>query len=229
MRNVLILEDHPDTRRWLCSIAEQALGAVSITEAATLEQARTALQEQHFNLALLDISLPDGSGISLIQEMRQNASETFIVVVSIFDDDDHLFQALQAGAGGYLLKDQADRKLVAQLQGIATGSPPLSPGIARRILRHFQDGAPEQPPPAEQMAPPARGLLSEREVEVLGLLAKGMNRADIGRLLGITANTAAVHIKSIYRKLNVSGRAEATLEAINMGIIRSGSETGTND
>ncbi|MCC5859023.1 MAG: response regulator transcription factor [Ectothiorhodospiraceae bacterium] len=229
MRNVLILEDHPDTRRWLCSIAEQALGTVSITEAATLEQARATLQEQHFNLALLDISLPDGSGISLIQEMRQHAPETFIVVVSIFDDDDHLFQALQAGAGGYLLKDQADRKLVEQLQGIAAGSPPLSPGIARRILRHFQDSAPEQPPPVEHMAPPARGLLSEREVEVLGLLAKGMNRADIGRLLGITANTAAVHIKSIYRKLNVSGRAEATLEAINLGIIRSGSGTGTND
>lgn len=227
MRNVLILEDHPDTRRWLCTIAEEAMGTISITEAATLEQARVALSQQHFNLALVDISLPDGSGISLIQEMRQQTPETFIVVVSIFDDDEHLFQALQAGAGGYLLKDQAARKLIEQLKGIAAGSPPLSPGIARRILRHFQDNAPE--PVAEVSAQSTRGLLSDREIEVLGLLSKGMNRADIGRLLGISANTAAVHVKSIYRKLNVSGRAEATLEAINLGIIQPNRDTATND
>ncbi len=229
MRNVLILEDHPDTRGWLCTIAKEAMGTIRITEAATLEQARVALSESHFNLALVDISLPDGSGISLIQEMRQQTPETFIVVVSIFDDDEHLFQALQAGAGGYLLKDQAARKLVEQLKGIAAGSPPLSPGIARRILRHFQDAQPPAPVEPVDQEQPTRGLLSEREIEVLGLLSKGMNRADIGRLLGISANTAAVHVKSIYRKLNVSGRAEATLEAINLGIIQPNRETETDD
>lgn len=226
MRNVLVLEDHPDTRRWLCIIAEQAMGPITITEAATLEQARHALTQRNFNLALVDISLPDGSGISLIQEMRQSTPETFIVVVSIFDDDEHLFQALHAGAGGYLLKDQADSKLVEQLKGIANGSPPLSPGVARRILRHFQDNPPD-PAPAGNAA--ASHLLSEREIEVLGLLAKGMNRTDIGRLLGISVNTAAVHVKSIYRKLNVSGRAEATLEAISLGIVQPNRDLGGND
>ncbi|MCC5809099.1 MAG: response regulator transcription factor [Ectothiorhodospiraceae bacterium] len=227
MRNVLVLEDHPDTRGWLCLITEQAMGPVAITEAATLEQARHALTRRHFNLALVDISLPDGSGISLIQEMRQSTPETFIVVVSIFDDDEHLFQALHAGASGYLLKDQADSKLVEQLKGIANGSPPLSPGIARRILRHFQDNPPESQ--SAESAQTASHLLSEREIEVLGLLAKGMNRGDIGRLLGISVNTAAVHVKSIYRKLNVSGRAEATLEAINLGIVQPNRDLGGND
>ncbi|MBZ2188721.1 response regulator transcription factor [Alcanivorax sp. JB21] len=209
MQNVLIVEDHEETRQWLAGIVKDAFASPGIHEAGTLEQARALLQHNPVALALVDLSLPDGSGMQLLQHLQECSPETYLVVTTIFDDDRHLFDALQAGANGYLLKDQPRQVMIDSLAGIATGKPPLSPAISRRILRHFQQA------PTRTVENP----LSEREVEVLMLLAKGMGRSDIAELLNVSVNTAASHIKSIYRKLNVSGRAEATLEAVNMGIV----------
>ena len=139
-----------------------------------------------------------------------------MVVASIHDDDDHLFQALQAGAQGYLLKDHPTAWLALQLRGIAQGQPPLSPAIARRLLRHFQ--APP-PTPAQSPAAPAVTDLSARERDVLGLLAQGVRIADIGIALGISRHTVGDHVKNIYRKLNISSRAEAALQARHLGLI----------
>ena len=134
-----------------------------------------------------------------------------MVVASIHDDDEHLFQALQAGAQGYLLKDHPTAWLAQQLQGIARGQPPLSPAIARRLLRHFHAA------PAAQ--PHAACDLSARERDVLGLLAQGVRIADIGIALGISRHTVGDHVKNIYRKLNIGSRAEAALQARDLGLI----------
>ena len=210
MQSVLIIEDHLETRGWLSRIVTDTFPETVVDEAGTLEQAREQVSANIYNLALVDLSLPDGSGIRLLEELQHRCPDTFLVVTTIFDDDQHLFDSLRAGASGYLLKDQPARVIAEALAGIASGKPPLTPAIARRILRHFQQPEVRSDP---------RPSLSDRELEVLALLAKGMARNDIARLLDISANTAAGHIKSIYRKLNVSGRAEATLEAVQMGLI----------
>lgn len=211
MQTVLLLEDHNDTRAWLAEILRQTFEGITIYEAASLKQAREHLSQQSFDLGIIDINLPDGSGIDIIREIAQSSPETYVVVATIFDDDQHIFEALQAGAHGYLLKEQQQEQLLARLQGILDGEPPLSPAIARRILRHFHSTADSEP----------QSMLTDREKEVLTLIAKGMSRSDISRLLGITVNTAAGHIKNIYRKLNICSRAEAALEATRLGLLRS--------
>lgn len=209
MQHVLVIEDHVETRQWLVAIVKEAFSDPVVKEAGTLEQAYACLETFIPSVMLVDLSLPDGSGIELLSHAQQHLVETYLVVTTIYDDDHHLFSALKTGASGYLLKDQPRHTLVEALSGIMTGKPPLTPAIARRILRHFQqveDKTTDNP-------------LSEREKEVLVLLAKGMGRSDIAELLEVSAHTAAGHTKSIYRKLNVSGRVEATLEAVKMGLV----------
>lgn len=216
MQKVFIIEDHLETREWLVSIVKESFDDPDISEAGTVEKSYKWLEQNTPSLTLVDLSLPDGNGMDLIKYLHEHFPENYIVVTTIFDDDRHLFNALRAGASGYLLKDQPRHSMVESLSGIMSGKPPLSPAIARRMLRHFQQessGTNETP-------------LSERESEVLTLLAKGMGRNDIADLLDVSVNTAASHIKSIYRKLNVSGRAEATLHAVKMGLVSGNMKNG---
>jgi DNA-binding NarL/FixJ family response regulator len=212
MQTALILEDHPDTRTWLAGILSEALPGMSIDTADCIERARALLKQSHYDLALLDISLPDGNGTSLLKQIRSSCSDTYVVMATIYDDDEHLFSALKEGAQGFLLKDQPRERLVEQIQGIVRGEPPLSPSIARRVLRHFRNIAPSMPTSGQVG-------LTAREEEVLRLLANGYSRCDISTALNITGNTVAAHTKQIYRKLNVSGRAEATLQAVRLGLV----------
>ena len=128
----------------------------------------------------------------------------------MFDDDQHLFSALRAGAKGYVLKDQPQDDLAKMLKGIIDGQPPLSAPIARRLLDFFQ---PEQTVDADEEK------LTNREQEVLTLIAKGYTLAKVGEMLGISRNTTAGYVKTLYRKLNVSSRAEATLAATRRGMV----------
>lgn len=214
MNTALVVEDHDHMRDWLAGVAADAFPGIEVTTAGTFSQARRRLAEQGFALALIDISLPDGSGVDLIEPLCADVrAETYPVVTTIYDDDQHLFSALEGGAKGYLLKDQPRRRLVEQLQGIVRGEPPISPSVARRILRFFNQRSATVNPDAPQ--------LTCREREVLDLLSRGFNRNDIAQALEISPHTAAGHVKAIYRKLNVSGRAEATLEAVQLGILDS--------
>lgn len=208
--NILVLEDQSDARKWLMALVRDAFPASTVEGFATLEQARKAAARTTFNVALIDINLPDGSGIELVREMTSRSPGTFCVMATIYDDDAHLFPALQAGARGYLLKGQPREKLLAQLCGIVKGEPPLSPSIAARIMQHFQV---DQLQPHEQR-------LTERECEVLTLTATGLTRNEVGQSLGISSNTVAGHLKNIYRKLNITTQAEATLAAVSRGLVR---------
>ena len=139
------------------------------------------------------------------------------VVVTIFDDDEHLFPALQAGAFGYLLKEQPKDLLVAQLLRITQGEPPLSPSIARRVLGYFANAAVRRASLMRQVE--VQVALTERETDVLQRVAKGYTLPEIASQLGISKYTVADHIKQVYRKLDVSSRAEATLEAARRGLV----------
>lgn len=210
MHKVLLLEDHTDTRIWLKDLLMEALDGITVLEAETIGEAKVILEGNIVNLALLDINLPDGSGIDLARDITAASNDTYIVMTTIFDDDKHLFAALQAGAKGYLLKEQPRTQLIQHIQGILKGEPPLSPSIARRILTYFQD-APVQK---------SDSCLSKREEEVLTLAAKGYKTKEISKMLEISLNTTAGYLKSIYKKLNISSRAEATLEATKLGLVK---------
>jgi DNA-binding NarL/FixJ family response regulator len=144
------------------------------------------------------------------------------VVVTIHDDDEHLFPALQAGAFGYLLKEQSREQLAEQLHRISQGEPPLSPSIARRVIQYFTAQA-RMAPQAQQddsdsVTPHVQ--LTDRENEVLLRVAKGFTLPEIGQQLNLSRHTIADYVKQIYRKLNVSSRAEAALEAQRLGLFR---------
>jgi len=210
MQTVLVLEDHPETREWLSGIIRQAFVEINILEASSLAQARQLLKKHSFDLALIDLNLPDGNGVEIISEITQTSPHTYCVVATIFDEDNYLFPALEAGAQGYLLKEQTSEEFIQSLQGIIRGEPPISPAIARKMINHFHNTIPQSDKPD----------LSSREKEILGAIAKGLSRNEAADVLGITSNTVASHLKSIYGKLNVSNRAQATLEALRLGLVK---------
>jgi len=205
----LILEDQADTRAWLLGLMATRFPADAIAAAETLRAGRdwlAALPPGATGLALIDLGLPDGSGISLIGEMVAAAPGIMPVVTTVYDDDRHLFDAIAAGAQGYILKDQAPDQFLTYLDRIDRGEPPLSPSIARRILARFR---PHTPAPN----------LTPRETEVLSLLGRGLRVAEAAGVLTLSEHTVADHVKAIYRKLNIASRAEAALEAQRRGLV----------
>jgi len=224
MKKILVLEDFTDTRVWLCEALRETFAKIELLEAATVAQARALLDEHRFDLALIDLNLPDGNGIDVIRDIVARTPTTYCVVATIFDDDQHLFSALRAGAQGYLLKEQPKAQFIKNLAGLLHGEPPLSPPIARKILRHFQAMSPAGTRDTdEEIAPeaPQESIeLSTREREILTLVAKGLKRNEIAPMLDISPHTVASHLKNIYHKLNVTTRAEATMEALRMGLLQ---------
>jgi DNA-binding NarL/FixJ family response regulator len=242
---VLILEDNPVARSFLCRVVRESFSdAILITEAGDLETARRHVGAQHdghvpldpFKLILVDLELPDGNGMELLAELARYPATK--IVTTLYSDDDHLFPALQCGADGYLLKEDRFEVLVEELQKIVRGQPPLSPAIARRLLTHFRQGSGGvQPGDETNRAAPLSGLqssrpmplgrgapldherLTPRESEVLTYLSKGFTIKEIANLMGIKWFTVNDHIKSIYKKLNVSSRAEAAVLASKQGLV----------
>ena len=212
MDHILLLEDIPEIRAWLKVLIKQVFANAEITECSRVQDALVQVSTKRFTLALLDLGLPDGSGVDVIAALREKQPEVQSVIVTIHDDDEHLFPALQAGAFGYLLKEQSRELLVEQLQRMSQGEPPLSPSIARKVIAYF----------AAQKRPNAALLhevsLTDRETEVLLRVAKGYTLPEIGVQLGLSRHTIADYVKQIYRKLNVSSRAEAALEAQRLGL-----------
>jgi two-component system, NarL family, nitrate/nitrite response regulator NarL len=250
---VLILEDNPVARSFLSRVVRESFSdTIAITEAGDLETARRQLSAapasadttEIFRLILVDLELPDGTGLELLTELARYPATK--IVTTLYSDDDHLFPALQCGADGYLLKEDRFEVLVEELQKIVRGQPPLSPAIARRLLAHFRlgsltaaaaaEGVPvpaytgfqsSRPPLGVALAAPAvaptampdHDKLTPRESEVLTYLSKGFTIKEIASLMGIKWFTVNDHIKSIYKKLNVSSRAEAAVLASRSGLV----------
>ena len=136
MQRILIIEDHRETREWLAGICRQAFGEPVIEEADTLARAQRLLDHDVPSLALVDLSLPDGSGLRVLERLSRQCPGTYSVVTTIFDDDQHLFRALRAGASGYLLKDQPQSSLVESLVGITGGRPTHPASLSQQPRRH---------------------------------------------------------------------------------------------
>jgi DNA-binding NarL/FixJ family response regulator len=217
MKTILLLEDLPEIRAWMRKLVLQVFPGSTISESARVHDAVELVAAVKFDLALIDLGLPDGSGVDVVTRLRDIQPDAQSVVVTIHDDDDHLFPALQAGAFGYILKEQPRELITEQLQRISQGEPPLSPSIARRVMAYFTAKAKPQPASANAMP---HVNLTDRESEVLLRVAKGYTLPEIGVQLGLSRHTIADYVKQIYRKLNVSSRAEAALEAQRLGLFR---------
>ena len=222
----LIVEDLDEPRQWLAEILPQVLPSVRrVDAAATLAQARGFMGTCTYGLALVDWGLPDGTSESLIRELVTARPGAVVIVATIHDDDAHVFPALRAGASGYILKSQPREVVAAQLRRIDSGELALSPSIALRVLKHFHAGpnqgsqAGDHPVMASGSSAQPAKTLTDREVDVLRLIAKGYKVSEVGQLLGISAHTVTSYIRDIYRKLGISSRAEATLEAARRGLV----------
>jgi DNA-binding NarL/FixJ family response regulator len=246
---VLIVEDNPVARSFLYRVVRESFSDdMEITEVSDLESARRQAARHAesgpdggFKLILVDLELPDGNGMEFLSELAGSSATK--IVTTLYSDDDHLFPALQCGADGYLLKEDRFEVLVEELQRIVRGQPPLSPAIARRLLSHFRPGSTGDSGPiplnsgfgafstTSQFATgrssgpvplepaPEWERLTPRENEVLTYLSKGFTIKEIANLMGIKWFTVNDHIKSIYKKLNVSSRAEAAVLASKQGLV----------
>jgi DNA-binding NarL/FixJ family response regulator len=216
--HVLIVEDLPDTQRWLADIVAQAFPGTTVQLAGSVAAARALLPTRQWALALIDLGLPDGSGIDLISQINETLPHLPAIVTTIYDDDDNLFSALAAGASGYLLKSQAAPALARQLRQQQQGYPPMSPSIARRLLTHFrQQAALGETTLGDAASPPLQ--LTAREQDVLRCIGHGMRTQEAAAELGLTEHTVTTYIRNLYEKLNISSRAEAALEAARRGLL----------
>jgi DNA-binding NarL/FixJ family response regulator len=213
MTRVLIVEDVAQTRQWLAGIVRAAFADCQIVEAASMRAGLAAAAQSDFDIALIDLGLPDGSGLEVLRSLTLVCPGAIPIVTTVMGDDAHIVSALSAGAQGYLLKENPADMLTAQLKRLADGLPALSPSIARRIMEHFRYTGPAADPEED---------LTTREREVLGLIGRGHRNIDVAQALDLAESTVASHIKSIYRKLGISSRAEASWHATRMGLTAGG-------
>lgn len=210
MKRVLIVEDIPEARTVLESTVQQAFPKCLFDSYNNVTECLLAVTTHQYDLALLDIQLPDGSGFEVLRKIVQHHPETVCVITTILADDDTILEAFATGAQGYLLKEQPQEVQVRQLTQLRDGIPALSPQIARRILQHFQ-----QP----KICDTPKHDLTPREVEVLTHIARGLRIHEVATRLSLSENTIASYVKTIYRKLNISSRAEAALRGKQFGLI----------
>ena len=216
---VALVEDDPEARvRLEASIrADDALelDASYATGAAAL----AALAERAPDVLLVDLGLPDMSGLDLVRFVAEHHPQCDILVVTIFGDQSHVLAALQAGARGYLLKGGPARDIAIDIHDLRQGGSPLSPAIARQVLDRLPSAMGAVPAPAaEGAADDVR--LSAREVEILNAIARGFSYAETARMHGVSLATVHTHLKRVYRKLAVHSKTEAVFEASRMGLIR---------
>lgn len=215
MRRVLIVEDIAEARRWLSQIVVEAFPQAQVQTADSVRAAQAVIGTP-LDMALIDLGLPDGSGLTILRRIRETQDPVICLVTTVMGDDASIVAALSAGADGYLLKETPRAVLLRQLAQVAIGVPALSPAVARRIMDHFRNTGPVSQ---------ADGQLTDRETQVLALIARGLRNAEVAAQLGIAETTVAGYIKIVYRKLGIGSRAEAAWHASRLGLNPDGGST----
>ncbi|MCA3216860.1 MAG: response regulator [Betaproteobacteria bacterium] len=217
--SIVIVEDEPEFRRRFAQIIESEPSMQLVGVAANRREAQVIIDAEDFDVLLIDLGLPDGNGIDLIRHVSQKKPDADIMVVTVFGDEQHVVSSIEAGATGYILKDSTPADVISCIRLLRAGGSPVSPVVARSVLRAIRNRIGPSSP-AARTATPENNPLSARETEILQLLAKGMSFIEIGEILGISPHTVTAHIKKIYRKLAVHSRGEAVYEATQMGLLR---------
>jgi DNA-binding NarL/FixJ family response regulator len=215
-----VVEDSPPMQALLREVLTEAYDDIRVETSSSLRQARERLRAlkatgsaEQVQVALIDIGLPDGSGLDLLEDLRRIAPDALRIVATAFDDDEYLMRAFGAGAQGYLLKDEPKNRLIERLRNVQNGEPAISPSLAHKILGHFVQHA------TGARADPDSDQLTHRETEILQVIGRGLRVSEAATVLGVSANTISGHVKAIYAKLGISTRAEAALEAVRRRLI----------
>ena len=221
---VLIVEDDlPMQARLRHTLLTLGYPTEALISAHSVTQALACTEEQPVALALVDIGLPDGSGLDLIDTLRANDPALTILVISAWSTEDIILAALRAGATGYVLKERDDMEISLSIRSVLRGGAPIDPFIARRILallptQQTEGGAGKHTVATEEPVPEGEAL-SARESQILTLVADGLTNREIAEELCISQYTVASHIKNIYRKLSVSSRTKAIHAARARGLL----------
>lgn len=210
---VHIVDDHELVRYALRTLLEDDPGITVVGESADGEAAVKAVCESEVDVVLMDLRMPGMGGVEACRRIKAEKPDLGVLVLTSFDDDDEVFGVLAVGAGGYIMKDTRPELILQAVRTIADGQAVFDSKIAARVIAGKTED--EKEPDAELM-----GRLSERELEVLGLMAKGMSNKEIGGALWIGETTVKTHVSHILRKLDQSDRTQAVLLAVQAGLVR---------
>ena len=214
---VVIADDQPMVRAGLRSLLEGEDGVVVVGEAVDGEQALSAVRRHRPDVVLMDIRMPNLDGLEATRRLVAEGSAARVLVLTTFDLDEYVFDALRAGASGFLLKDATAEELIAAVRTLAAGDAILAPAVTRRVIEAFGS----VPRPSRELAD-RLGALSPREVEVLRLLARGFSNAEIARELFVSDATAKTHVSNVLAKLRLRDRVQAVIFAYEAGVLRAG-------
>jgi DNA-binding NarL/FixJ family response regulator len=217
---VLVLEDDPMIRRGIVRQIDAESAFTVVAQAGDVVSGRKAIDTSGATVGVFDLQLSDGSAIPLIRHAVERGLA--VLVLTVWDDDDNVYQALAAGASGYLLKGDATSRVAESLAILREGGAPISPTIARRLLDDFRARGSAPAAPAATTAPntsptsptsPDAADLTGREREIIELFAKGATYDEVARMLSMSVNTVRHHVRAMYRKLHVCSKAEAVTTA----------------
>ena len=212
MVRVLLADDHAVVRKGIREFLEEAGDIDVVAEAEDGAEALHLVEQHRPDVAVLDIRMPEVTGVEATRRIKKHYPDVRVLVLTAYDDDPYVFALLQAGADGYVLKTAGGDELVSAVRTVHRGESALSPEIASKVVRQAITGRPERA--AEQIE-----TLTERELEVLRLAARGLTNRAIGHQLGISHRTVQGHLQSTYGKLAVGSRTEAVTEALRRGWI----------
>ena len=202
---VVLADDHAVVRKGIREFLEEDSAIRVVAEASDGEEAITLVEREQPDVAVFDIQMPRVNGLDATRRVKAKFPNTRVLILTAYDDDPYVFVALQAGASGYLLKTSSSDELVRAVHAVADGESALSPSVAKKLVQHATGSASE---------PSITEPLSDRELEVLRMAAKGMSNKQIGAALAISDRTVQGHLASIYAKLRVQTRTEAVLFAL---------------
>lgn len=207
---VLIADDHPLIRKGLASLLNSEPGIRLVGEAVDGLDAIQKAQNLQPDVMIVDLVMPEKNGVEVICEVTQILPDTKILVLTSFSEDDLVFPAIRAGAMGYLLKDTDYEELIKAIREVFRGESSMHPTIARMLIQEFV---------RPQKKDEQKDVLSDREVEVLQLVARGLSNREIGKTLFLSERTISVHVQSILEKLHAANRTQAAFFAIRKGIV----------
>jgi DNA-binding NarL/FixJ family response regulator len=216
---VVVCEDQPQILKNQLKILQDSPEIEVIGTALSGEAALELLAKKQPDVLLQDLGLPRMTGIEVTREVKRRWASVEVLIFTIFDEEEKVIDAVKAGASGYLLKGASSEKLLEAIREVKAGGTIIQPNLARRLLRHFH--VPEtdaRPPPGHREEPPMRPL-TEREIEILRLIAKGLSNSEAAGVLGLSRATVRTHLEHIYDKLEVTNRVEAVTEGLRKGLI----------
>lgn len=216
-----VVEDDARSRETLVAMVNAASDLAVVLVAANRKDALDLLPRREMDVLIVDLGLPDGSGLDVIQAARAQWPACSVLVSTIFGDEAHVLRSIEAGAMGYLLKDTSAAEVVEEIRSIHAGGSPISPGVARTILARAATtlAAPQAPPAAAPVAQEPAAALSARELQVLRHVSKGFTTEETARAMNVTRTTVLTFVRRIYAKLQVNTRAEAIHEAHRQGLL----------